>query len=107
MGQQMARSFGQQDAPAAAQSTSAPQAAPQPAPAGPPPLPAQAQWFVGVDGRQQGPFDAEGLAAQARAGSLTGSTLVWRNGMPAWSPAGEVAELASVLGSVPPPLPPS
>jgi membrane protease subunit (stomatin/prohibitin family) len=107
MGQQMARSFGQQDAPAAAPSTSAPQAAPQPAPAGPPPLPTQAQWFVGVDGRQQGPFDADALAEQARSGGLTPATLVWRDGMPAWTRAGDVPELAAVLGSVPPPLPPS
>jgi len=110
LGQQMGRAFNPQDAqgaPAPAGPSQGQQAPQAPGPAGPPPLPAQSQWFVGVDGRQQGPFDADDLAAQARAGSLTGSTLVWRNGMPAWSPAGEVAELASVLAAVPPPLPPS
>jgi membrane protease subunit (stomatin/prohibitin family) len=102
MGQQMARSFGQQDS---GQTQAAPPA--QPAQAGPPPLPAQAQWFLGVGGQQQGPFDGDALAAQARAGTLTAETLVWKNGMAAWTPAQDVPELASVLGSVPPPLPPS
>jgi membrane protease subunit (stomatin/prohibitin family) len=104
MGQQMARSLNPQDAqsgqPQPAQSG-------QPGPAGPPPLPAQAQWFLGVGGEQQGPFDADALAEQASAGTLTPQTLVWRTGMPAWTPAQDVPELASVLASVPPPLPPS
>jgi membrane protease subunit (stomatin/prohibitin family) len=102
MGQQMARSFGQQEA-----QPGQPQAAAPQAPAGPPPLPAQARWFVGVGGQQQGPFGADDLTAQARAGTFTPATLVWKNGMAAWTPAQDVPELASVLGSVPPPLPPS
>jgi len=112
IGQQMGRALNPQDAQAGrpqaapAQVPAAP-AAPA-APAGPPPpLPAQSQWFLGVNGQQQGPFDAEALAAQARSGSLTGATLVWKNGMSAWTPASDVPELASVLASVPPPLPPS
>jgi membrane protease subunit (stomatin/prohibitin family) len=105
MGQQMARSLNpQQAAQDAGQSGPAPQ---QQASAGPPPLPAQAQWFIGVDGRQQGPFDTDALAEQARSGALTPATLVWKDGMAAWAPAQEVPELAPVLGSVPPPLPPS
>ncbi|BFU46474.1 SPFH domain-containing protein [Krasilnikovia sp. MM14-A1004] len=74
-------------------------------PAGPPPLPT-AEWFVGAGGQQQGPFDVSGLAAQARAGTLTRDTLVWRNGMAGWLAAGQVPELSSVFAAVPPPLPP-
>ncbi|MFN8076353.1 MAG: SPFH domain-containing protein [Kineosporiaceae bacterium] len=99
VGQRMANQLN----PAAA----APAPAPAAAPAAPPPLPAAPAWYVGVGGQQQGPFDAAGLAAQAAAGSLTGSTLVWRQGMAAWTEASAVPELASVLGSVPPPLPPA
>jgi membrane protease subunit (stomatin/prohibitin family) len=73
--------------------------------AAPPPLPA-AEWFVGVDGQQQGPFDLTALTAQARAGSLTRDTLVWKNGMSGWTAAGEVPELSGAFASVPPPLPP-
>jgi membrane protease subunit (stomatin/prohibitin family) len=74
--------------------------------AGPPPLPAQQQWYLGVGGQQAGPFDLNALSGQAQSGALTGSTLVWRSGMAQWLPAEQVPELAGVLGSVPPPLPP-
>jgi membrane protease subunit (stomatin/prohibitin family) len=87
-----------------AMNTPAPAAAPAPA-AGPPPLPT-AEWFVGVNGQQQGPFDVAGLAAQARSGQLSRETLVWKNGMAAWTAAGQVPELGSAFAAVPPPLPP-
>ncbi|TBL34508.1 DUF4339 domain-containing protein, partial [Verrucosispora sp. SN26_14.1] len=80
--------------------------APTPPSAEPPPLPTQTQWFIGVDGQRQGPFDLGGLAAQVAAGTLGPETLAWRAGMAQWQPAGQLPELASVLASVPPPLPP-
>ncbi|KAB1119178.1 SPFH domain-containing protein [Micromonospora aurantiaca] len=101
MGQQMARSMGG----GAATHPTQP-AATQPAAAEPPPLPGQAQWYVGVGGQRQGPYDLGALAEQANAGALGADTLVWRTGMAQWQPAGQVPELASVLASVPPPLPP-
>ena len=73
--------------------------------AAPPPLPA-AEWFIGANGQQLGPFDAVGLGAQAKAGTLTRDTLVWKNGMAGWTAAGQVAELGNVFAAVPPPLPP-
>jgi membrane protease subunit (stomatin/prohibitin family) len=79
--------------------------APPVAPAAPPPLPDE-QWFLGVDGQQQGPFDRSGLTAKVAAGQLTGDTLVWKAGMAAWAPASQVADLGAVLASTPPPLPP-
>jgi hypothetical protein len=75
-------------------------------PSGPPPLPQQTQWYLGVGGQQQGPFDTGALQAQAEAGTLTPTTLVWRSGMPSWTPAQDVPEVAAVLGAAPPPLPP-
>jgi membrane protease subunit (stomatin/prohibitin family) len=106
MGQRMAQSMGQPDAGGQGQATGQGQPAEQ-RPAGPPPLPAQTQWFVGAGGQQQGPFDADALAAQARNGTLTPTTLVWKSGMAGWTPAHEVPEVAALLGAVPPPLPPS
>ena len=99
IGQQMGQALqpqqgGQQQAPAAA----------APA-AGPPPLPSP--WYIGVNGQQQGPFDGAGLTSAATAGSLTAATLIWRAGMAAWTPAGQVPEVAALLGAVPPPLPPA
>lgn len=73
--------------------------------AGPPPLPAAVQWFAGLGGQQAGPFDAAALQAHVAAGRLTRETLVWKNGMANWVPAGQVPELASLFGQVPPPLP--
>ena len=83
-------------------------AQPQAGAAGPPPLPQQdaPQWFLGIDGKQQGPLDTAGLRAAMQAGSLTGETLVWRQGMAAWTKAAEVPEVAAVLAAAPPPLPP-
>jgi hypothetical protein len=73
---------------------------------GPPPLPAHEQWYAGIGGQQQGPFDRAGLAERVSAGAVTATTLVWKAGMAAWTPAGELPELAALLASVPPPLPP-
>lgn len=84
-----------------------PQAAPAPhQQAGPPPLPQPDQWFLGVNGQQQGPFDPAALAAQISSGVLTRQTLAWKEGMQQWTPAGELPELASLFSSTPPPLPP-
>jgi membrane protease subunit (stomatin/prohibitin family) len=74
-------------------------------PGSPPPLSA-ARFFVAVNNQQSGPYDAAQLAQMARAGGLTRETLVWRDGMPGWLAAGQVAELSALLGSSPPPLPP-
>ncbi|BCY06275.1 SPFH domain-containing protein [Actinoplanes sp. L3-i22] len=71
----------------------------------PPPLPA-GDWFAALGGTQQGPFDLATLAGHAASGALTRQTLVWRNGMAAWTPAGQVTELSNVFAAVPPPLPP-
>lgn len=73
---------------------------------GPPPIPQATQYFVAKDGRQTGPFDLDVLAGQAQRQQLTRETLVWRNGMSAWTAAGEVAELAHLFNQAPPPIPP-
>jgi len=92
----------------AMQSMNTPTAAPAPVPAaaaGPPPLPT-AEWYVGVNGQQQGPFDLNALASQVASGGVTRDTLVWKSGMGAWTAAGQVPELSGTFAAVPPPLPP-
>jgi hypothetical protein len=76
-------------------------------PAAPPPIPGTVTYFVAVEGKQSGPFDMQTLASQAASGRLTRDTLVWAQGMAQWTPAGQVAALASIFASVPPPLPPN
>jgi membrane protease subunit (stomatin/prohibitin family) len=73
----------------------------------PPPLPTSVQFFVAVNGQQNGPFDLAVLQQMAQSGQLTRDSLVWKQGMAAWSAASTVDELAVVFGSVPPPLPPA
>jgi membrane protease subunit (stomatin/prohibitin family) len=80
--------------------------APQQPGAAPPPLPQAAQWYLGVNGQQQGPFDAQALKQGVQQGQVTAQTLVWKEGMQGWQPAGEVAELKPLFGAAPPPLPP-
>jgi membrane protease subunit (stomatin/prohibitin family) len=73
--------------------------------AAPLPLPGGEGFFVGQGGVQAGPFDLAALAARVRDGSLTPTTLVWRQGMPEWTAAGRVPELQPLFAAVPPPLP--
>jgi hypothetical protein len=93
MGQQMAGQMGQA-AGAAGQGGAAP-----------PPLPAQDSWFFAQDGKQQGPLGMDALRGQL-GGAVTRDTLVWKQGMAAWTPAGQVPELAPLFAAVPPPLTP-
>jgi membrane protease subunit (stomatin/prohibitin family) len=74
--------------------------------ASPPPLPPVEQWFVGANGQQLGPFDRGQLAQQVSGGALRQDTLVWKAGMPQWTPAAQVPEMAQLFAATPPPLPP-
>lgn len=66
----------------------------------PPPIPVSAGFFIGVDGKPQGPFDLAVLRARVADKSLTADTLVWREGMAQWAAAGSVAEVAALFGGV-------
>ncbi len=77
----------------------------QPA-AAPPPLPgAGLQFHVAIGGQQAGPFDVNAIKQKAAAGEITRESLVWKQGMAQWTPAGQVVELQGAFGAVPPPLP--
>ena len=97
---------GQQVAQGMATSSNAASSQPQHAAPPPlPPLPSATPWFVAVGGAQQGPFDAAAVSGMVASGQLTRETLVWQQGMGAWTAAGEVAALNAFFGAVPPPLP--
>ena len=70
----------------------------------PPPPPAA--WHITANGQTQGPFTLQQLASGIAAKEVTTETLVWTNGMAAWTPAGQVTQLSSSFGAVPPPPPP-
>jgi hypothetical protein len=65
----------------------------------------QRHWFLAFGGTAHGPLIESALPAEAQAGHLKRDTLVWREGMTDWKPAGEVPELTFALVPVPPPLP--
>jgi hypothetical protein len=73
--------------------------------AAPPPLPPQAAFFVAAHGEQTGPFDMSALREQAGSGAFTRESLVWKQGMDAWTAAAHVPELAALFPPSPPPLP--
>jgi hypothetical protein len=71
-----------------------------------PPLPAESvSYFLVIENKRAGPYDAHELHDQAANGALTKQTLVWREGMRKWRKANELPELASIWSWLPPPLP--
>ena len=75
-------------------------------PTTPPPIPQDVQYFVAVNGQQTGPFTTQSLIQLKQAGQFNPTSLVWKQGMAGWLQASQVAELASIFNSVPPPIPP-
>jgi len=70
----------------------------------PPPLPV-AEWHVELAGKATGPHDTDNVLDLISSGEITRQTRVWQKGMEGWQPAGEVSQLSSKFGAVPPPLP--
>jgi hypothetical protein len=57
------------------------------------------------NGQQAGPFDLNVLKQMAMTQQINRDSLFWREGMAAWTAGNQIAELASVFGSVPPSIP--
>lgn len=93
MAQQMGQAFNQQQQQAHQQ------------PQGPPPIPGVVQFFIALNGQQQGPYDMTALRALVTQGVLTRDTLVWKQGLASWMKAADVAELTALFGATPPPIP--
>lgn len=74
--------------------------------AAPPPPPPGVAWHVAVGGQTQGPFSPQQLSQGIASGQITPESMVWSAGMQAWSPAGQVPQLATQFGATPPPPPP-
>lgn len=73
-----------------------------------PPVPVvepQVQMYLYIAGQQYGPYDYGMLKQFVTTGQLTKQTLVWQQGMVAWTAAGEVRELQTLFAPVPPAMP--
>lgn len=93
---------------------------PQAGPAVPPPMPGAApvpppivpqpeiKLFIAVAGQQYGPYNLEMCKQMVQGGQLTPQSLVWMEGLAAWTPASQVQALQTLF-AVPamPPLPPT
>lgn len=71
----------------------------------PPPMPAAVQYTVAINGQQYGPYNIQQMQQMAQSGQINTSTLVWAPGMPQWTAAGTVPELANLFMATPPPMP--
>ena len=54
-------------------------------------------WHYAVDGGSQGPFDDGALRNLVLRGAVGPGTLLWRDGMSAWTPAEDLVELQEAL----------
>ncbi|HIJ96724.1 MAG TPA: SPFH domain-containing protein [Desulfuromonadales bacterium] len=77
---------------------------PDSAPETPPALPGET-YYVGKNGTKTGPFDQQTIIASIQAGSVTGETLLWKQGMAGWEKGAAFAEFKMFLAVTPPPLP--
>jgi len=103
MGFAMANQMGQTFGAGQGQNQNPPQQ--QTAPSTPPPIPPALTFFVVVSGQQAGPYDMATLKQMAIQNQLNKESLVWRDGMANWTAAGQLPELTSLFGSIPPPIP--
>ncbi|MDD4513953.1 SPFH domain-containing protein [Massilibacteroides sp.] len=71
----------------------------------PPPIPGVGNYYVAIDGKQQGPHDKAKLAELVVSQQLTRETLVWKQGLAGWEQAGDQADLQDLFAATPPPLP--
>jgi uncharacterized RDD family membrane protein YckC len=54
------------------------------------------RWYYGADGRTVGPVEVAALEALELSGGIEWTTPIWREGMPAWKPFGEILGRPSV-----------
>lgn len=71
----------------------------------PPPISGGMSYYVAAGGQQTGPFSKEGLVQLVEKQVLTKDTLVWKQGLAAWVPAGGQPDLQDLWTATPPPLP--
>lgn len=70
-----------------------------------PPPPPQVQYTLNINGQNMGPYNLQQLQQLVQTGQLTRQTYVWTQGMAGWEMAGNILELSSLFGAVPPPPP--
>jgi hypothetical protein len=62
-------------------------------------------WWYVSNGARNGPVSNDELSRLFGTGALNGNSLLWKPGMRGWEPAVKIADLKSLLNSLPPELP--
>jgi uncharacterized membrane protein HdeD (DUF308 family) len=62
-------------------------------------------WWYVSDGERRGPVNEDELARLLSNGALAPNSLLWKSGMKGWEPAANIADLKSLLSSLPPEVP--
>lgn len=62
-------------------------------------------WFVAIDGKQEGPFSSEQILANLQQGIFNQNTYVWKQGFANWREISQCPDLSSSPASPPPNLP--
>ena len=70
------------------------------------PVEPEVQLFLFIGGQQYGPYDWKTCKQFVPTGQLTPQTMVWEQGMAAWTPAGQVPKLSALFAPVAPSTPP-
>lgn len=74
-------------------------------PIAPPPIPTQTTYFVYINGQQYGGQTMANIADGVARGVITADTLIWKAGMPAWAPIGQLPEFTNIFNQqTPPPI---
>lgn len=64
----------------------------------------QIKYYLGVNGTQSGPFDAEIIKAGITNGQIDSSVMIWKSGMANWLPISQLPEFQTLFSTCPPPL---
>jgi GYF domain 2 len=62
-------------------------------------------WWYVSNGERRGPVNEDELARLLSNGALAPNSLLWKSGMKGWEPAANIADLKSLLSSLPPEVP--
>lgn len=66
-----------------------------------PPIPS-ARYFAAIDGEAKGPFDISALKRMSAEGSISGETLIWKEGTENWVRADAIGEIGAKHMDIPP-----
>ena len=77
--------------------------APQQPPGFPPPMSAAEAWHVSLNGQQSPALQLAQVQQYIQSGQVTRESMVWKTGMPSWTAAGQVSELAHLFPPADPP----